>query len=1084
MKFKPNHFARLSFGYIATLTLCLSTSHVQAQSLWTGTTNSVFSIGTNFSPNIASTTASGLNITFNGTDTTTTDLTLAAAFGGGAGGAGSAVSVLTAQSNPLTITGSTGAAIRLNSSGLSVQTGAGAVTFAGTGTINIGGLGSTTSHAISNQSASLLDFGSWAFIAGGGGTRNLTVEAAGDIVSNGNWSGTMTLAKTGAGTLTLGGTNTHTGATTVSAGVLKLTNASALSTSALDTSGAGTVTVVGPTTLTVGGLTGSTNLASVITTGYSTLTDLTLNPLSGTQTYTGNITNGASGMNVVKSGAGTQVLSGTNTYNGTTSVNGGIFRLGSADALGTTTKVIVSGASGAIGNTIGSLDLAGISPSAATPLELNSGANNNDVGALQNSSGTAVTYSGAVELKRGTILGTGNIAVTGGFTGGGFALNKNGTGTFSITNGGTTSLGTLQANRGTVQVNSGTTLAVSSITVGSGSSVGSGLTLNGGNVTSSGAALFGTATSGTASGTLTLTNGTLTVPSINKGGTAGGSVVFNANFNGGTLKANADSGTFFSGANNAKIQAGGAFIDDGGFAITIAQPLIEDTASTGGSLTKSGLGTLTFTGANQYTGATTINAGTLKAGNAAALGFGGPQKTTTGITTVSSGATLDLNGATLNEPITLSGTGVGGNGALINSSGTPAIIGSGLAGIQLLTGTTGTAYSAVPTITIVGTGTGATATATLGVTAASFTGFAAGDKVYTVAPTVTISGGGGSGATATAVLSGGTTGTLTGFTITNPGSGFTTTPTIAFGAGTFSSGTTNGSATPNATQFTVSGVSMTAAGSGYVGTPTYTFGSGDAVPGSTALSSLVLAADGSAGGSGDITINAVVSESGGARALTKVGAGSLTLSGANTYTGVTTVKAGTLALDSTGSIANSSQIILGATTTFDVSAASGFTVGASNAQSLGGTGSINGNLTVGANGTLAIGNSPGTMTYAGDLTLGLGSISNFEINAFNSGNYDLALAAVAGSQTVKFNGGTLNLLFQSGFNTEGNVKIFDFDAYDGSGFTTVSTTGLASGYTATFNASNGLVTVVPEPNAAVVIVSFGFLALLRRRRAG
>lgn len=54
---------------------------------------------------------------------------------------------------------------------------------------------------------------------------------------------------------------------------------------------------------------------------------------------------------------------------------------------------------------------------------------------------------------------------------------------------------------------------------------------------------------------------------------------------------------------------------------------------------------------------------------------------------------------------------------------------------------------------------------------------------YTTAPTVAITGGGGTGATATATVSGGA---VTGFNITNAGSGYTSTPTVALtgGAGT------------------------------------------------------------------------------------------------------------------------------------------------------------------------------------------------------------------------------------------------------------------------------------------------------------
>ena len=303
-----------------------------------------------------------------------------------------------------------------------------------------------------------------------------------------------------------------------------------------------------------------------------------------------------------------------------------------------------------------------------------------------------------------------------------------------------------------------------------------------------------------------------------------------------------------------------------------------------GSVTKSGSGTQTLSGANTYAGATTVSGGTLKLGNATALGFGGIQTISTGTTTVSTGFTLDLNGSgAVNEPIVLNGTGVGAAGALINSAGTVATIGSGIAGAQVAAVTgTGSGYSTAPTVAISGTGTLATATATLGVTAASFA-LSFGDKVYTTAPTVTIGGGSGSVATAVAVLSGGATGTLTGITITNAGTGFTTAPTIVFGAGTFTSGTVSGSGTGNATEFTVSGIAITTPGSGYTGTPTYTFGSGNATPGTVTLSSVALAANSTIGGTGDIVIASSLSESGGARTLTKIGTGTLTISGPQSY---------------------------------------------------------------------------------------------------------------------------------------------------------------------------------------------------------
>jgi autotransporter-associated beta strand protein len=86
-----------------------------------------------------------------------------------------------------------------------------------------------------------------------------------------------------------------------------------------------------------------------------------------------------------------------------------------------------------------------------------------------------------------------------------------------------------------------------------------------------------------------------------------------------------------------------------------------------GGLVKSGTGVLTLSGSNTYTGATTISAGTLKLGNANALGATG----TGNGTVIQSGAALDVNGAYVsassNEAITVSGAGVDGLGAIINS---------------------------------------------------------------------------------------------------------------------------------------------------------------------------------------------------------------------------------------------------------------------------------------------------------------------------------------------------------------------------------------------------------------------------------
>ncbi|HKX65358.1 MAG TPA: autotransporter domain-containing protein [Rhizomicrobium sp.] len=96
----------------------------------------------------------------------------------------------------------------------------------------------------------------------------------------------------------------------------------------------------------------------------------------------------------------------------------------------------------------------------------------------------------------------------------------------------------------------------------------------------------------------------------------------------------------------------------------------------------------------------------------------------------------------------------------------------------------------------------------------------------------------------------------------------------------------------------------------------------------------------------------------GSGTLTKVGGRSLTLSGINTYTGATTVSAGTLNV--TGNIAPSA-----------VTVQSGAT--------LGGTGTV-GSTIVASGGTLAPGNSIGTLTVSGNLTLASGANYSVEVS--------------------------------------------------------------------------------------------------------
>ncbi len=82
------------------------------------------------------------------------------------------------------------------------------------------------------------------------------------------------------------------------------------------------------------------------------------------------------------------------------------------------------------------------------------------------------------------------------------------------------------------------------------------------------------------------------------------------------------------------------------------------------SLVKDGTSTLTINTSNSFSGGVSILNGTIKTGSGTALGMNSASFTTT----IASNATLDVNGQNLgSEQIVVSGPGVGGNGALINS---------------------------------------------------------------------------------------------------------------------------------------------------------------------------------------------------------------------------------------------------------------------------------------------------------------------------------------------------------------------------------------------------------------------------------
>lgn len=135
--------------------------------------------------------------------------------------------------------------------------------------------------------------------------------------------------------------------------------------------------------------------------------------------------------------------------------------------------------------------------------------------------------------------------------------------------------------------------------------------------------------------------------------------------------------------------------------------------------------------------------------------------------------------------------------------------------------------------------------------------------------------------------------------------------------------------------------------------------------------------------------------------VTKVGAGTLTLTQANTNTGVVAVNGGTLALAG-GSFNNAAVIAAGSGGIYDVTGTGG-TLTLNSGQTLTGSGSVNGNVIASAGSTINPGDTIGTLTINGSATLS-GTLL-MELNRTNSPATNDSLVATGGITA----GGTLTV---------------------------------------------------------------------------
>ncbi|MHB1079001.1 MAG: autotransporter-associated beta strand repeat-containing protein [Prosthecobacter sp.] len=734
--------------------------------------------------------------------------------------------------------------------------------------------------------------------------------------------------------------------------------------------------------------------------------------------FSGVLSNGTGTLALTKLGLGTLTLDGSdsNTYTGATTVSSGtlvLAKTGGAIAISGGVLTIGNSASGTAGNATLRLGASDQAAPLLTALTLNAGSTldlngfNLTVLTLSSSFGTSITGSGTLTINQTggtmTFFGVSTISSSSTLqlTGNGVAAAR----TMAITN--VTDQLTISGN------------------VTQGTNMGS---IVAGNATQTALGTLILAGDNSYTGSTTVSSGILNIRSANAlGSTVGTTSVTN----GGTLqiqggittaaeKLTLNGGSGFAGSNGIHIQTG-AFVNVSGVnnftglltlatsAVTIASDSgILNLTNTGtitgagiglilagagdgsissiigtttGSVTKNGTGTWTLKGVNTSTGAIWINAGTLKLGDGTTgswtpLAVPGLIYTGSGVfeyVGATAASTQALGALTLT-----SGSGVlkvdapasGTNDLTFTSLSVPAL-GSGLNIVSpantsvTITGSTNTNGIIDPRITYNGAdfasstagliGAAATITATSSLTAGNLNPYLiSGSFAQTTSATV------------------------------NAGLKFFGGDTLTISSGTLLS-INNGANTAGGILVT-GGVTAVIANGGSA-TGLTTAGSGDLVIGTDA-----------AGDSLSIQVAITSTTTGG---LTKNGAGTLTLTVANAYTGATSINAGTLILGNASAMSSSvATVQVGAVLDLNgkiiINTATLNGTGISNGGAL-----INNSVTNASIGALTIGLGNGT----GGIGASIGGTGNITSTGVLTGN-NVLVKTGSGTLTLGNNGGT------------------------------------------------------------------------------
>jgi autotransporter-associated beta strand protein len=699
----------------------------------------------NYSLGFSTTTLSG-NATFN---TTTGNLSLAGVIGDGGSGYGftkngAATLVLSGSntySGPTNLSAGTlsvNAAGNLGNAAADLLLNGGTLQITGTALTNFASLGRTNPVVFTSGQTVGLDINNAANVFTVDQTLN---QGAGGLV------------KAGAGTLLINTAQTYTGTTTISGGTLQLNSggsiagsiinnalymvnqnatagtsplsriagsgsiaagpsatitintATGLSFNAINTTGGGSFALSGVTTPTFGGLSGTAgNLSAAFSSGYSGVTNLTLNTaannIAGNSFTYGGVIDGT-GLSLTKTGAGTQTLTGNNTYTGTTFLNGGTLAAGSGATIGRisgTTAIEFNGGTLQF-NRSTNANIAAIPDGAAITVNSSStfGVTSQDSGGA-----SAIETVGAVTLSAGQM----NFNAT----------NSPSSGSVMLLSGLSRS-GTASANFNGLHTSAGFRWQVSgAAATAAGQIIGPWYTTGGNNAgfastdyavyLASGfispANIAGSAETAwtTAANAYTMTSNQLltntrTITALRSATGAGGTLTL-------ATGANLETYGLLSGAQTLAVNpgtggvlttptgGGNLYISAGAGAITVGAPINNNGGNV--TLVKNGSGTLTLTSTtSNFSGGVVLNAGVLSVDSA--LNIGGTNNSGgstvpitvngsatvsmptnnltanfgTGAITIANGATLTVNGAS--RPTLIFGGAVTGDGGVTALSG-------------------------------------------------------------------------------------------------------------------------------------------------------------------------------------------------------------------------------------------------------------------------------------------------------------------------------------------------------------------------------------------------------------------------------